>query len=96
MSYPLAAFIFGIAAYALRALATARLREKHPGEWSHLGDPTLTEQGPQDYASQAMAKSLLRGDFFKVPDTILWIYCIAFYLALIATILLMVFSWLHP
>ena len=96
MSYPLAAFIFGVAAYALRALATVRLREKHSTEWSRLGYPKLTEQGPGDFASQAMAKFLLRGEFFKVSDTILWVYCIAFYLALAAAISLMMFAWLRP
>lgn len=96
MSYQFAAFVFGIAAYALRAIATARLREKHPAEWARLGNPMLTEQGPQDYASQAMAKFLLRGEFFKVSDTALWIYCIAFYLALAAAILLMIFAMVLP
>ena len=96
MNYQLAAFIFGAAAYALRAIATARLREKHPAEWSRLGQPMLTEQGPQDFASQAMAKFLLRGEFFKVSDMLLRIYGIAFYVTLAAAVSLMVLAIVVP
>ena len=89
MNYQLTAFIFGIVAYGLRAVATARLREKHPTEWARLGNPELTEQGPKDLASQAMARFLLRGEFFKISDLILRFYCVGFYLALAAAVILM-------
>jgi hypothetical protein len=90
------AFYIGVIALILRALATKRLKVRHPKEWVRLGNPALIDQGSSDIGSIALTRFFLRGEFFKIQDTTLRFLCIAFNLAAMTTVLLMVataISW---
>lgn len=87
--YGLAAFFMALAAFGLRALATHRLRTRHPTQWAELGHPAPIDQGPGDPGSLSVVRFFFLGEFFQIRDRVLHVESILFDLSVIAGVILM-------